>query len=94
MRVLIRPTSYQIIVEPDPFNKRANTALTLREQEILHWVSHGKRNKDIALILGISSRTVGKHLQHILDKLGVETRTAAAIWWQESRGRPQSQCNE
>lgn len=39
----------------------------------------------MALILGISTRIVGKHLQHILGKLGVETRTAATLQWQERR---------
>ena len=52
--------------------------LTGRESEVLHWLSTGKRNDEIAIILGISPRTVHKHVEHILAKLGVETRTAAA----------------
>ncbi|WP_213880209.1 response regulator [Pseudomonas sp. dw_358] len=52
--------------------------LTEREVEVLHWVTCGKTNKDIADILGLSPRTVNKHLEHIYIKLGVETRTAAA----------------
>lgn len=51
--------------------------LTRRENEILDWVSEGKRNGEIGLILGVSARTVEKHLEHIFEKLGVETRTAA-----------------
>jgi DNA-binding CsgD family transcriptional regulator len=54
-------------------------ALTAREQEVLHWVSAGKTDRDIADILGISHRTVHKHLQRVYTKLGVETRTAAAM---------------
>ncbi|MEC5385820.1 DNA-binding response regulator [Uliginosibacterium sp. H3] len=52
--------------------------LTAREGEVLLWVSRGKTNRDIADILGMSPRTVNKHLEHIFEKLGVETRTAAA----------------
>jgi DNA-binding CsgD family transcriptional regulator len=53
-------------------------ALTQRETEVLHWVREGKTNKDIATILRASPRTVGKHLERVFAKLGVETRTAAA----------------
>jgi DNA-binding CsgD family transcriptional regulator len=52
--------------------------LTRREAEVLHWLTLGKTNRDIADILGGSPRTVNKHLEHIFEKLGVETRTAAA----------------
>jgi DNA-binding NarL/FixJ family response regulator len=52
--------------------------LTARESEVLLWVGRGKTNRDIAEILGMSPRTVNKHLEHIFAKLGVETRTAAA----------------
>lgn len=51
--------------------------LTPREREVLKWLATGKTDRDIACILGISPRTVHKHLQHLYDKLGVETRTAA-----------------
>lgn len=52
--------------------------LTAREAEVLHWVIKGKTNRDIGDILGLSPRTVHKHLEHVFEKLGVETRTAAA----------------
>jgi DNA-binding NarL/FixJ family response regulator len=52
--------------------------LTTREAEVLYWVTKGKTNKDIGDILGTSPRTVNKHLEHVFEKLGVETRTAAA----------------
>lgn len=52
--------------------------LTVREQEVLEWIAEGKRNGEIAQILGISVFTVGKHVQNILKKLGVENRTAAS----------------
>lgn len=53
-------------------------ALTPREAEVLAWLAKGKTNRDIGDILGMSPRTVNKHLEHIFEKLGVETRTAAA----------------
>jgi CheY-like chemotaxis protein/DNA-binding CsgD family transcriptional regulator len=52
--------------------------LTQRESEVLHWVIQGKTNRDIGDILGMSPRTVNKHLEHVFEKMGVETRTAAA----------------
>jgi len=52
--------------------------LTTREGEVLSWLSKGKTNRDIAQILGLSPRTVDKHLEQIYSKLGVENRTAAA----------------
>jgi DNA-binding CsgD family transcriptional regulator len=52
--------------------------LTKREAEVLLWISQGKRNGEIAEILGARSRTIGKHVERILAKLCVETRTAAA----------------
>jgi DNA-binding CsgD family transcriptional regulator len=53
--------------------------LTLREREVMHWLSCGKTNTEIAVLLSISPRTVHKHLEHIYVKLGVETRTAAVM---------------
>jgi len=55
-----------------------HVALTPRETEVLSWLAKGKTNRDIGDILGMSPRTVNKHLEHIFEKLGVETRTAAA----------------
>ncbi|ANY15653.1 LuxR family transcriptional regulator [Bordetella pseudohinzii] len=52
--------------------------LTPREGDVLQWLAKGKTNRDIADILGMSPRTVNKHLEHIFVKLGVETRAAAA----------------
>ncbi len=52
--------------------------LTPREAEVLYWVAKGKTNKDIGDIVGSSPATVKKHLEHVYEKLGVETRNAAA----------------
>jgi len=53
--------------------------LTPREAEVLCWVTQGKRNDEIGLILGTSPRTVQKHLEHIHHKLGVQTHMAVAV---------------
>ena len=52
--------------------------LTMKEAEVLYWVAKGKTNRDIGDILGSSPATVKKHLEHVFEKLGVETRSAAA----------------
>jgi DNA-binding CsgD family transcriptional regulator len=67
---------------PDRHNYR-NRLLTLREREVLRWLARGKSNAEIGAILGISAATVGKHLEHIYPKLGVENRTAAASFASE-----------
>jgi DNA-binding CsgD family transcriptional regulator len=53
--------------------------LTVREREVLRWVAAGKSDRQIGAILGVSPRTVQKHLQNVYDKLGVESRTAAVM---------------
>src|ERR1043166_7721914 len=59
--------------------------LTKRELEVAEWIAAGKRNREIGEILGCSSRTVQKHVQHILEKLHLETRTAVCLWSYEQR---------
>lgn len=53
--------------------------LTPREGDVMHWLSRGKTDAEIAALLEISPRTVHKHLEHVYVKLGVETRTAAVV---------------
>jgi len=53
-------------------------SLSSREAQVLQWVSQGKTNKEIGVILQLSPRTVQKHLEHIYQKMGVESRTGAA----------------
>lgn len=52
--------------------------LTQRQIEVLSWVAHGKTNAEIARILSLKTKTIGKYLERIFPKLGVENRTAAA----------------
>jgi DNA-binding CsgD family transcriptional regulator len=64
--------------------QRRHGKLTTRENEVLHWLAAGKSNAEMAEILGVSSSTVGKHLERIYEKLGVENRTAAASFYQQA----------
>jgi len=56
----------------------APCSLSSREAQVVQWVSQGKTNKEIGMILQLSARTVQKHLEHIYQKMGVENRTTAA----------------
>lgn len=53
--------------------------LSDREQAILHWVTQGRSNKEIASELNLSEGTVKNHVSHILAKLGAADRTSAAL---------------
>ncbi|CAN7429756.1 response regulator [Neorhizobium tomejilense] len=64
---------------PDDEVLRQHFPLTQRESEVLLWIAKGKSNRDIADILGLSARTVNKHLEQIYVKLGVENRASAAV---------------
>src|SRR5690606_41009096 len=69
-----------------PVSALGSLGLTPREAEALSWVAQGKNNVEIGMILGVSARTVQKHLEHIFQKMGVESRTAATLRaWQASR---------
>jgi len=64
--------------DAQPPSRLATASLTPRETEVLSWIAKGKTNRDVGDILGMSPRTVNKHLEHVFEKLGVETRAAAA----------------
>ncbi len=57
----------------------ASLRLTPREAEVLFWISQGKSNHDIGIIVGAKTGTICKHVGHILSKLNVENRTCAAV---------------
>ena len=58
-----------------------------RELEVCRLIAHGKMNKEIADVLGISLRTVQNHVAHIFDKLGVHSRSGVAVWLVENESR-------
>jgi DNA-binding NarL/FixJ family response regulator len=60
--------------------QRTATALTPREREILIYVAKGNSNQEIADRLVISERTARTHVSNVLTKLGLASRTQAALW--------------
>ena len=61
-------------------HRRGEVPLTARERDVLVLVAQGRSNRDIARALSIGERTVQTHLSHVLTKLGLESRTQAALW--------------
>jgi len=59
-------------------------SLTTREHEVLRLMGEGLSNRDIGERLGIAEKTVGKHVSAVLDKLGLSSRTEAALWWRDA----------
>jgi DNA-binding CsgD family transcriptional regulator len=75
------PNSICLLLEKTamhPAMRGQSRHLTEREREVLSWVAYGKTNAEIGEILGLRTRTIGKYLERIFPKLGVENRTAAA----------------
>jgi DNA-binding NarL/FixJ family response regulator len=64
----------------DPAGQAAPDRLTPREREVLALIGRGYANKRIALELGLSEKTIKTHVSHVLSKLGVTDRTAAALY--------------
>lgn len=65
-----------------PFNERRSfltEGITYRQMQCLIWVQEGKSAADIGGILGISGRTVEKHIRKLCDALGVRTRLQAVL---------------
>jgi NarL family two-component system response regulator LiaR len=58
----------------------ATETLTERETEVLKLVAQGRANKEIAAELGIGEKTVKTHVSNLLGKLGVQSRTQAALY--------------
>jgi DNA-binding CsgD family transcriptional regulator len=83
-RALPHPTPGHVLLlldehrPEDALQRLGRLGLTPREAEVLYWVAQGKTNAEVAMILGVSASTPKKHLERIYEKLGVETRTAAA----------------
>ena len=57
--------------------------LTDREVEVLRLVARGHGNKQVAVLLGISPKTVGRHVEHVYAKAEVRTRAGAALFAME-----------
>ena len=60
-------------------DRRPQERLTPKERQVARWLAQAKTNGEIGTILGISTRTVEKHVENLVRKLHVENRTAAAL---------------
>jgi DNA-binding CsgD family transcriptional regulator len=77
---LLRPTFINMLAAATARRQQMSggqSRLTKRESEILGWIADGKTTREIAAILVVSPHTVRKHIEHILEKLDVRTRSAA-----------------
>lgn len=74
--------------------RRVFGGLTEREREVASLIAQGRANREIADILVVNYRTVEKHIENILSKLGFASRTQIAMWASEKglREKGQSQC--
>lgn len=75
--VVSSPLPNVLLLEEDAASSREALGLTRREWEVLEAVASGKKNAEVAELLWVSPSTVRKHLEHVYEKLGVHTRTAA-----------------
>jgi DNA-binding CsgD family transcriptional regulator len=83
LRPLLAFVAREALAAPDPV-----PGLTEREGQILRLVARGSSNDAVGLALGISTRTVEKHLEHVYRKLGVTGRYAAMASARSSRTSP------
>ena len=60
--------------------------LTAREREIAALVARGMTNRQVAGALHITTRTASTHVQHILSKLGLRSRSEVAVWFMQHTG--------
>ncbi|UAW99340.1 two-component system response regulator NarL [Halopseudomonas nanhaiensis] len=61
------------------------SSLTKREKDVLRWIAKGQSNKMIARKLDITEGTVKVHVKRLLNKLGMRSRTEAAVWVVENQ---------
>ncbi len=70
----------RLLASSGPPSRDAVGGLTARELDVLRQLGDGMANKEIAAHLGLSERTVRTHVSSILAKLGLSSRTQAALW--------------
>ena len=68
------------VVDSPPARAAASVELSRREREVAQLLAGGLSNKEIAGRLYLSVRTIDNHVQHILDKLGFDSRVQVATW--------------
>lgn len=79
-QVFLSPTAAARLVREMPVNGNVTERLTRREVEVLILVARGRSNKEIARELLIGQQTVKTYMSNIFSKLGVQSRTQAALY--------------
>ncbi len=79
-QVQLSPQAAERLLREVRTPEKIREPLTERETEVLRYLASGKANKEIAQALNIGEQTVKTHVSHILDKLGVPSRTQAALY--------------
>ena len=92
----MKPASLQsgAVVAPPLTRRAAKSAfggLTEREREVAALIAEGKASREIGEILVVNSRTIEKHIENILSKLGFTSRTQIAVWASEKGLGPKEQ---
>jgi DNA-binding NarL/FixJ family response regulator len=74
-----------VVTESAPPADRIEVALSLRERQVLDLIADGHTNRQIGEHLGLAEKTVKNYVSSLLDKLGMERRTQAAVYGVERR---------
>jgi DNA-binding NarL/FixJ family response regulator len=82
------PSVARLLAESVRRPRRVGGDLTPREREVLELVATGASNRQIAETLFVSERTARTHMSAILTKLGLASRTQAALWAVQQRTGP------
>ena len=92
-RMHLDPAVARILADSTRAPQRAGDTLTRRQREVLLLIAEGASNRQIAETLVVSERTARTHVSDILAKLGLSSRTQAALWAVQegiAKDRPQS----
>lgn len=65
----------------DPLSKELGSKVSPREIEVADLIVAGLYNREIAIKLGISIKTVEQHVMHLRERSGVRNRVQLALWW-------------
>jgi DNA-binding NarL/FixJ family response regulator len=83
--VALQPSVARTLIDMSRRPEQPATSLTGREREVILLVAEGLTNQQIASRLLMSERTARTHVSNILAKLGLTSRTQAAMWAERNR---------
>lgn len=83
----------EVIPDAEPYRGPVGRSLTPRQRQVAALIESGLTNDQIARRLGISSRTVRKHVEDLFEHTGARTRTQVALRWREDGQTAADRCN-